>query len=436
MIDGGEPRVPQKGEVKRRGEPPIGGRVKRPPRARVRASSGFRQSLPAAGLGRRSNGWSPNAAGLAGFHRRRGLCGESSLKAKETEPCGGSGSSHGTKVEGPAGGAGPSRFRSHRRGLRRLIAPPTPIAAASASPAHAGQLRLSPRVANSTAARTATRAARAAASARGSRVPVSSIATQTSSTVVASRTAMPKPCQPERLAQTRPTAPTRMQTSCQARKRSTKRSAPAERSTSRPAEPKLIRAARRAVSVASLGGRSGRRGRRGRGRRGGRRRRRLGEAQPAADRDRDAEEEPEPCGPVPRLVVRQELDDHEQRHRRGKGRGDEVRGQVPQRVAEVDVERTNRLPDEERDRQQADEDADAVPAGAASADARAAEAGADLLPGEEQVDEEKQASCEEHLPARADCRQVETHVDSLLGSMRYGRASESTSSIGSRLGAG
>src|SRR2546423_3070182 len=111
MIDGGEPRLPQKGEVKRRGEPPIGGRVKRPPRARVRASSGFRQSLPAAGLGGRSIGRSPNAAGLTGFHRRRGLCGESSLKAKETEPCGGSGSSHGTRVEGPAGGAGPSRFR-------------------------------------------------------------------------------------------------------------------------------------------------------------------------------------------------------------------------------------------------------------------------------------------------------------------------------------
>src|SRR2546421_13043780 len=91
MIDGGGPRLPQKGEVKRRGEPPIGGRVKRSPRARVRASNGFRQSLPAAGLGGRSIGKSPNAAGRTGFDRRRGLWGAFNPKTQGTEPCVGAG---------------------------------------------------------------------------------------------------------------------------------------------------------------------------------------------------------------------------------------------------------------------------------------------------------------------------------------------------------
>ena len=57
-----------------------------------------------------------------------------------------------------------------------------------------------------------------------------------------------------------------------------------------------------------------------------------------------------------------------------------------------------------------------MPAGAAPADAAGrAEARADLLPVEEQVDEEKQASCEEHLPAGAETTPVETHLHSLLG---------------------
>ena len=144
--------------------------------------------------------------GSPGVTKRRGLCGESSLQARGTEPCGGSRLSHGTRDEGPAGGAGPSRFRPHGRRSCRLNAPPAPIVTARASPTQAGQLRFSAWVANSIAARTTTVSASVAAPPRGSREPVSSIVTHTMSAVVARPTAMPKPCQPERLAHTRPTA--------------------------------------------------------------------------------------------------------------------------------------------------------------------------------------------------------------------------------------
>src|SRR2546422_8529981 len=97
------PRMPLMGEVKRRSEPPIGGRVKSPRSGRVRMSNGFRQSLPAAGLGGESSGQSPNAAGVTGFHRRRGFCGEARPRTKKNEAYGG------PRLFARAGGRRPSR---------------------------------------------------------------------------------------------------------------------------------------------------------------------------------------------------------------------------------------------------------------------------------------------------------------------------------------
>src|SRR5438046_8448010 len=92
MIDSGEPRVPQKGEVKRRSEPPIGGRVNSLSRARVGASNGFRREPHCGGARReiKTDG-APMRRGSPGVTKRRGVCGESRVQARGKGNSGGSG---------------------------------------------------------------------------------------------------------------------------------------------------------------------------------------------------------------------------------------------------------------------------------------------------------------------------------------------------------